>query len=144
MKICILYDSKYGIGKGCVEYLGAYLKEKGNQVEIYSIKDIKPKSIPEVDAYIFSAPTHFGNVSLKMKGYLNKIKEKEGKRYAVITTCLGPESKAVDTMEEILNDKGMEKVSNGLKIKVNSMKGPPEEEYETKLKEFADEIMKAM
>jgi flavorubredoxin len=142
MKICILYDSKYGIGKGCVEYLGSYLKDRGNQVEIYSIKDIKSKSIPEVDAYIFSAPTHFGNVSLKMKGYLNKIREKEGKRYAVMTTCLGPESKAVDTMEGILDDKGMKKISNGLKIKVNSMKGPAEEGHEKELKKFADEIMK--
>jgi len=44
-------------------------------------------------------------------------------------------------MEELLQPKGMTKVSNGIKIKVTGMKGPLEEGYQKKLEDFATEII---
>ena len=41
MKVCILYDSKFDTGKTCMGYLGDIMKDKGNNVDIYSVKKIK-------------------------------------------------------------------------------------------------------
>lgn len=141
MKVCILYDSKYGTGKSCMEHLGSLLNDKGNDVEIYSVKEIGPTSIPEAEAYIFSAPTHLGNVSGKMKGFLKKLDNKDGKKYSVITTCMAPDkTRATETMEHILNEKGMEKATISIKIMVKAIKGPADEYSRVQLKDLADEL----
>lgn len=137
MKVCIVYESKYGNGKKCVEYLQDIISRKGHEVEIFSIREIKPKSLPQVDFYIFSAPTHIGNPPRKMKKFLKRL-EIRGK-YPLITTYLDPKTKTLEKMEEILQTKGMTKVSS-IKIKVNGMKGPLEDNYKQKLEEFATKI----
>ena len=142
MKVCILYDSKYGNGKTCMEFLGSFIKDSDHEVEIYSVKEIEPSSIPEADVFIFSAPTHFGNVSGKMKEFIKKIDNKEGKRYSVITTCLEHgKSDTTDTMEKILEEKGMKKAAKSVKIKVKGMKGPVDNNSEKQLKNLANELM---
>ncbi|KYC46906.1 MAG: flavodoxin [Candidatus Methanofastidiosum methylothiophilum] len=145
MKVCILYDSKYGTGKSCMEYLGSIIKEKGNDVDIYSVKEISPSSMPDTEIYIFSAPTHLGHVSGKMKGFLKKIENKEGKKYSVITTCMAPDkTQATENMENILREKGMIRASNSIKIKVKTIKGPAEESSKEQLKELAEELLKEL
>ena len=57
-----------------------------------------------------------------------------------MTTYMDPKTKIIQKMDEILQTKGMTKVSDGLKIKVTGMKGPLEEDYKQKLEEFATEI----
>ncbi|MCC7572319.1 MAG: flavodoxin domain-containing protein [Candidatus Methanofastidiosum sp.] len=131
MKVCILYDSKYGNGKTCMEYLGSIIKDRKHEVDIYSVKKIKPTSIPESELYIFSAPTHFGDVSEKMKRFIKKIDGKEGKKYSAINTCLAPEktkeNRAIDTIEMMLEEKGMKRATKNLGIKVKDLKGLAEE-----------------
>lgn len=145
MKVCILYDSKFGTGKSCMEYLESILTNKGNDVEIYSVKEIAPASIPEADVYVFSAPTHLGNVSGKMKGFLKKIDNKNGKKYSVITTCMAPDkTRATETMEQILNEKGMKKAAISMKIMVKELKGPADEYSKEQLKDLAEELMKEL
>lgn len=148
MKVCILYDSKYGNGKTCMEHLGSLIKNNGHEVDIFSVKEIKPSSIPEAGLYVFSAPTHFGDVSKKMKGFIKKIDGKDGKKYLVINTCLAPENvkenKATDTMEMILEEKGMKKAIESVRIKVEGLKGPADNNSHNQLKELAEEIMKKL
>jgi flavodoxin len=139
MKICIVYESKYGNGKKCVEYLQSIIKAKGHDVKTFSIRNIKPNLLPEADSYIFSSPTHIGSIPWKMKRFLKKIKPKEGVKYALMATCINPDTKAIQKMEEILSKKGMIKISE-TKIKVKGMKGPLEENYKEKLDAFAEEI----
>jgi flavodoxin len=142
MKVCIVYESKYGNGKTCAEYLQSVISGKGHDTEILSIREIKPKLLPQADFYIFSAPTHIGGPPGKMKRFLKNLKceEKEAK-YALITTCVDLDTKALQKMKDILQPKGMMKISDGLKIKVTGMKGPLEEGYQKKLEEFATEIL---
>jgi flavorubredoxin len=138
MKVQIFYESKFGNGKKCVEYLGNVITEKGHEVNTCSIRDIKPNSISQSDLYIFSSPTRMGNVHGKVKKFLKKMEiPGEGRKYALMATYADPETKALTTMEDLVKAKGMTKVTDGIKIKVNGMKGPLEDSYEEKLDEFA-------
>lgn len=117
------------------------IDEKGHDVVISSIHEIKPKSVPQVDFYIFSSPTHIGSPPRRMKKFLKKLEiKREGTKYSLMTTYMDPKTKIIQKMDEILQMKGMTKVSDGLKIKVTGMKGPLEEDYKQKLEEFATEI----
>jgi flavodoxin len=141
MKIYIAYESKYGNGKKCVEHLQAFMSKKGHDVGISSVREIKPKSLPGADLYIFSSPTHIGGPPGKMKKFLKKLEIKqEGAKYALLTTCLDPKTKTLQIMEELLQPTRMTKISDGIKIKVTGMKGPLEEGYQKKLEDFATEI----
>ncbi len=142
MKVCIAYESKYGNGKKCVEHLKSVIEKEGHKVDLSSIRDIKPRSIPTADLYVFSSPTHMGGPSGKMKKFLKKLElNKKGTKYALMTTLMDPEAKTLEKMVEILEDKAMTKVGSGLKIKVTGMKGPLEGGYEQKIEEFAEKII---
>ncbi len=145
MDICIIYDTKYGNGKSCMQYLSSILKKDKLDVEIYSVKELEPKLLPEAELYIFSAPTHLGNASGKMKKFIKKINDQKGKKYSVITTCMVPDkTRAIENMEKELRDKGMENITSGTKIKVEKYKGPLEENAEKQLKDLAKEIKKKL
>jgi hypothetical protein len=76
-----------------------------------------------------------------MKRFLKKLEIKlEGAKYALITTYADPKTKSLQIMEKLLQPTGMTKISDGLKIKVNGMKGPLEDDYERKLDAFAKNI----
>ena len=142
MKICIAYETKYGNGKKCMEYLQGVFTEDGHEVDLFSVRERAPSSLPGAELYIFSAPTQVGNVAGKMKKFLKKaVVPQENAKYALITTCMDPpKSKSLATMGEILEQKGIKKAVDGLMIKVNGMKGPCDEGHQDKLKAFAKEV----
>lgn len=141
MNICIAYESKYGNGKKCVDYLHTVLNKEGHDVATYSVHDAKPKSLPRADLYIFSTPTHVGGPPRQMKKFLKNFEtEQDGAKYVLLTTCMDPKTKSLKIMEELLQPREMTKVSDGIKIKVNGLKGPLESEYEGKLDTFIKEI----
>lgn len=69
MKICIIYESKYGNGKKCMEYLQDILTGDSHDVDLFSVREKDPVSMPEAELYIFSAPTHVGNTAGRMKKF---------------------------------------------------------------------------
>lgn len=144
MNISIIYESKYGNGKEAMTYLETSLRKKGYSVQLMSVHEIKPKSTPEVDLYIFSAPNRMGKIIRSMRKFLEKMEIKNPKaQYIVVNTCLNPSSsqdKGLEQMEEILRKKNISKLSEGLKLKVIAMKGPLEAGYEKKLEELALKI----
>jgi multimeric flavodoxin WrbA len=143
MNICIAYESKYGNGKKCVEYLHKIINEKGHNSEVFSIRDIRPDSIPEADLYVFSSPTHIGQPARKMKKFLKKIViQQDGVKYALMATHLDPEASTLDKMDVFIEPKNMIKITNGLKIKVKGMKGPLEDGFEEKIETFATVLLK--
>jgi flavodoxin len=143
MKVCITYESKFGNGKQCAHYLHGAFTKKGHEAEIFSIKDVKPDSMPQADLYIFSSPTHVGGPPGKMKKFLKKLEIKvEGSKYALMTTYQDPRTRTLEKMEELLGPTGMTKISKGVKIKVTGMKGPLEDGFEDKLEEFTNQVLK--
>jgi len=142
MKICIAYESKYGNGKACMEYLADILTKGGHEIDLFSVRDRGPASVPEADLYIFSAPTQIGNVAGKMKKFLKKmVIPKDDAKYALVTTCMDPsKTKSLGTMGGMLESKGVSRAADGLIIKVKGMKGPCGEGHEKQLEEFAKRI----
>jgi len=144
MNISIIYESKYGNGKEAMTYLDTILKNKRYSVQLMSIHDIKPQLIPESDLYIFSAPNAFGKIVRSMRKFLEKIEIKNSSaQYILVNTCLNPASsqdKGLEQMDEILSKKKISKLSDGLKLRVMTMKGPLESGYEKKLEDLALKI----
>jgi len=147
MKICIAYESKFGNGKGCMEYLQGVMSKKGHDVEMFSVREREPTSLPPTDLYIFSSPTQIGSPARKMKKFLKKLEiSQEGAKYALVTTCLSlnPEANTLEKMEKLLQPKEIIKVTDGLMIKVTGYKGPVESGYKEKLDTFAEDILKSL
>jgi flavorubredoxin len=144
MNISIIYESKYGNGKEAMTYLDNMLKNKGFSVQLMSIHDVNPRSLPESDLYIFSAPNAFGKIVRSMRKFLDKMEIKNSNaQYTLVNTCLNPSSgqdKGLEQMEELLSKKNISKLSDGLKLKVMSIKGPLESGYEKKLDELVLKI----
>ena len=144
MKISIMYESKYGNGKEAMMRLESILQKKGYSVQHQSIHEIKPHNLPEADVYVFSAPNAFGKINRSMRKFLEKMEIKnQNIRYVLVNTCLNPSSsqdKGLEQMEEILREKNIMKLTEGLKLKVMGIKGPLEAGYEKKLEELADKI----
>ncbi len=144
MKISIIYESKHGNGKEAMTYLENNLRKKGCSVQLQSIHEIKPHQLPEADVYVFSAPNAFGKIIRSMRKFLEKIEIKNpNARYVLVNTCLDPTSnqdKGLEQMEEILREKNIMKLTEGLKLKVLGIKGPLDSGYEKKLDELAEKI----
>ncbi len=144
MKISIIYESKHGNGKEAMTYLENILRKKGCSVQLQSIHEIKPHQLPEADVYVFSAPNAFGKIIRSMRKFLEKIEIKNpNARYVLVNTCLDPTSnqdKGLEQMEEILREKNIMKLTEGLKLKVLGIKGPLVSGYEKKLDELAEKI----
>ena len=142
MKACIVYESKYGNGKKCVEHLQDIMSKTGHDVETFSVREVKPNELPQADIYVFSTPTQIGSPARKMKKFLKKLEVKqEGAKYALMTTHSSDKTNALQKMENFLQPIGMTKITDGLKIKVTGMKGPLESGYEEKLDAFAKDIL---
>jgi menaquinone-dependent protoporphyrinogen IX oxidase len=144
MNVCIVYESKYGNGKKCMEYLQGVIRKKGHTVEMFSIHEKDPTSLPSADLYIFSSPTQIGSLAGKMKKFLKKLElPKVGVKYALVTTCMNPpKTKSLRVMEKLLQSRDLSKVSDGLMIKVTGMSGPLESGFEEKLDAFANDILR--
>ena len=143
IKVCIAYESKYGNGKKCMEYLQNVMNKKGHDVELFSIREKGPTAIPSADLYVFSSPTQIGSPAGKMKKFLKKLQiPQEGAKYALVTTCMSPpNTKCLQKMEKLLSTKEISKISDGLMIKVTGMNGPLDSGYEEKIETFADNIL---
>lgn len=143
MKICIAYESKFGNGKGCMEYLQGVMSKKDHDVEMFSVREREPTSLPPADLYIFSSPTQIGSPARKMKKFLKKLEiSQEGAKYALVSTHLNSKANTREKMEKLLQPKDISKITDGLMIKVEGMKGPLESGYKEKLDTFAEDILK--
>lgn len=144
MKIHILYISRYGNGQKCAEYLGKVLKQKGQDVEVHSMKEVNPKKIPEADVYIFSSPTHIKKPPIKVRRFLKRVRiQSRNTRYALMATVVGKQMKTVNIMEKFLEHKDIMKAAKSIQIRVGGLRGPLEKDYQKKLENFASEIIKS-
>ncbi len=142
MKYIIIYWSRYGNGKKLVEYLARKLKEKAGEAQIFKTDEADPTTMPQADAYVFSAATEAFSIQRDMKAFMKKLKGMEGKKYGIINTY-GMKKSRLDKMEKLLSKKKMIKVAgvefhvegDGVQTGNGLMTG-----WEVKLDEFAGKL----
>lgn len=141
MKYVIVYWSRYGNGKKIVENLTGKLKNKAEEVKVFKTDEADPKSMPEADLYVFSAPTEAFNIQKNMRSFMKNIQGLEEKKYGIINTH-SMNRNWLNKMEKLLSKKNMVKVA-GVDFQVGKdaqtgnglMDG-----WEAKVDEFAEKL----
>jgi len=158
MKIEYFHASKYGNGAMVADEFRKQMAAKGITVNIHHVKDARAKHMPEADLYLFSSPGRMGKPKGKMRRFLKKIKLPQGTKYAILTTEGAPQpdkktgrmptegerakwQRIIPIMNEILKEKGFVKVAES-KVLVTGIKGPLEEGWQEKVKEFSSRLLK--
>jgi len=143
MKINIIYESHFRNGKKVVDEISKILKNKKQDVELFSVKNTKPGKLPAADLYIFSSPTRKFTLPPDMRNFLdNFIPPNKNVRYALMTTYLDPRTIALKKMAAILEEKELKKAADDFKVRVKGLKGPIKENYMDRLAVFAEELLK--
>jgi len=110
-KYTIIYWSRYGNGKKCVEYVTKKLKSSGGAVQLLRTKEANPSALPAADIYIFSAPTEAFQVQVEMKAFMRKLEGMDDKKYGLINTHGMKKRNKLKSMTKLLTKKNMVKVA---------------------------------
>jgi len=110
MKVVIVYSSRYGNGKKCVDCVDARLKAKGHSVQVQNAPESDPAQIPPADLYVFSGAAEAFGLARPIKQYLLGLPELSGRKYALINTHSMKKARGLPRMEKILTGKKMVKV----------------------------------
>ena len=144
MKFVIVYSSRYGNGKKCVDVVEKQLKTKGQGVQVINAQEAAPDKIPPADIYIFSAASEKFSLQTWMKKYIKSLPTMEGKKYALMSTHAMDRTIGLNKMEKILTTKKkmalVSKIDFKVEGDVNKGDGLPQG-YEGKLKEWVNGIV---
>jgi menaquinone-dependent protoporphyrinogen IX oxidase len=146
--VSISYLTKYGNNRRAMEHLRDRLIELGHEVHLFSVSDTKPDRIPESDLYVFSTSVRMGKLPGKMRKFAKHFTAGTGgSRYALVVTHAAEPTaekwsptKTVETMHQILGQKGMRSITKELLIRVKDFKGPLEDDYQEKIDQLAKSI----
>lgn len=105
MNIVIVYSSRFGNGKKCVDTVDEQLRIKGHEVKIINAQKADPSQLPPADIYIFSGATEAFNIAVGIRRYLKKLPQMDGKKYALINTHRMKKAIALKKMEKLLSGK---------------------------------------
>jgi flavodoxin len=159
IKIELYHASKFGNGAKVAEELQRVLATKGHQVNVHHIDEPRPKELPLADLYVFGSPTRFGGPIGSMRRFIKKISLPSGTKYAIFATHsdgvpdkktgqkpteeeLSRERKTIPLLDEILKEKGLVKVADKIfVVSAEKMKGPLNEGWQGKVKEFATAML---
>jgi flavodoxin len=144
MKIVMVYSSRYGNGKKCVDVVDEQLRTKGHEVQVINAPKADPNQIPPADLYIFSGATEAFNIAVGIKKYLKKMPSMDGKKYALISTHAMKRAIALNKMEKLLTKKKKMKKVSSIDFRVSNKaqqgNGLPEG-YEDSLLEWVEGIV---
>lgn len=159
MNIEYLHASKFGNGAAVAAEFQKQMTDRGIDVDIHHIRQVKPAELPRADLYVFSSPGRFGKPIRGVRRFLRKVSLPAGTRYAILTTEAGPKpdkktgrmpteeemaqlakyQRVRPIMNEILQAKGLVSVAED-KIYVTGLKGPLEEGWHDKVSAFVGRI----
>ena len=152
MKIELFQASKYGNGAKVAEEFRRAMANKGVEVNVHHIREVKAKDLPPADLYVFGSPGRIGKPIGSMRRFLKKMKLPPATRYAIFSTegAPRPDKKTgkmpteeemarwqhiLPIMDEILQGKGLVKVGE-MKVHVLNIKGPLEDGWEKMVEDF--------
>ncbi|UCF07667.1 MAG: hypothetical protein JSW28_08495 [Thermoplasmata archaeon] len=107
----IIYWSRFGNGRKCVEYTAGKLREMGGNVQLLKTSEADPAAMPLADIYIFSAPAEAFQLQVEMKKFIRKLEGMEGKKYGLINTHGMKKRNKLKTMTKLLTKKNMVKIT---------------------------------
>ena len=143
MKGIVIFDTSYGNTRTIAETISESLKESGMEVDIFYVKDVKKLSAKDYDFLVLGSPTKFGTMSFTVKGFLDKVKNKEwmNKPFAAFDTE-NPENieRNEGSAAEKLREKQMNQMLPVLKAVVLGWKGPLQEGEIERAKEYTRKL----
>jgi len=89
MKGIVVYDTSQGNTRKIAEVLAGSLREKGHEVDLFYVKDVKELAPSQYDFLILGSPTRMNTMSFTMKSFIkDKLKEEGwmGKPFAIFDT----------------------------------------------------------
>jgi flavodoxin len=159
VRVLIGYYTKYGNTEKVAKLIAEGITTtNGNEVVMNNIKDLKLKKDDSYDLILLGSPVHFGKHVGSVKKFIDKLPKTQLKAsaYAIFDTYMASDSETteegvcsytnmVEKIEKQISEKmpNIPKVSPGLSIKVNGMKGPIAEEDLPKCKEYGINLVKA-
>ena len=143
MESVIIYWSRYGNGKKAVDYLADKMNKKDVKIKVYRTEEANPAAMPDVDIYIFSAPTEAFSIQRNMKIFMKKLNGMEEKKYGIMNTH-AMKGNMLKKMEKILAKKNMIKVAEvEIKVGKEAEKGNAlMDGWQKKIDEFAYTLVK--
>jgi flavodoxin len=159
VKVLIGYYTKYGNTEKVAKLIAEGITTTNdNEVVMNNIKDLRLKKEVSYDLILIGSPVHFGKHVGSVKKFINKLPKMQLKAngYAIFDTYMTGDSETteegvcsytnvLEKMEKQISEKmpNLTKVSPGLSIKVNGMKGPIVDEDLPKCKEYGITLVKA-
>ncbi|MEM3549957.1 MAG: flavodoxin domain-containing protein [Candidatus Bathyarchaeia archaeon] len=146
VRVIVVFESRYGNTERAAESITEGINEIGGiEVSLKELKEVDLKAIPGYDAILIGSPNHLGSPTRGIKAFIDKLGQMQlvGKKFAVFDTYMGMDvEKAVKKMEKRLGEKapGLRRLTAGLSIKVQGIKGPVLEGELIKCKEFGKKI----
>jgi len=153
----IVYDTKYGNTEKVAKCIGDGITSiQGNEVIVSNVKDVKLKKDDSYDLLLVGSPVHFGKHVGSIKKFINKLPKTQPKlnAYTIFDTYMGDDSetaeegvcsytKMIDKFENQINETlpGLKRLSPGLSIKVDGMKGPIADGELPKCKDFGKKLV---
>jgi len=110
-RVTIVYDSRTGnTEKMALAVADGARKVKGTEVVLLKVDKAKPKDLTEADAIIFGSPTYYGNMSGKMKSFIDRTNSVHGKLKGKVggaftssgDTACGAETTVLSMLEAML------------------------------------------
>lgn len=158
-KIEYFHASVYGNGAQVAEEFKRRMAERGIEVGVHHIDDIKSDAIGPADLYVFSTPGRFGKPIKGMRRFLSDLELPRGTRCSVLTTEPAPQpdkktgklpneeeigkcQHVMPIMLETLEGKGMTVIAKA-KVYVTGLKGPLEAGWQNKVTGFAESLVAA-
>ena len=140
MTISIIYHTRFGNNALVADLLSDTLESKGHGVSIHPISEAHPSEIPASDLYIIGSPTQIGTLPIRVNRFLKRLKIPSGSRFAVYATYAEPGSGAPGKITSIMEAHGAESVAKPLMLAVKDLKGPLEDEWESKVTKWIETL----
>ncbi len=140
MTISIIYHTRFGNNALIADLLSDTLESKGHGVSIHPISEAHPSEIPASDLYIIGSPTQIGTLPIRVGRFLRRLKIPSGSRFAVYTTHAEPGSGAPGKITSTMEAHGAESVAKPLMLAVKDLKGPLEDEWESKVTKWIETL----
>jgi flavodoxin len=150
VRVCIVYDTRYGNTKLVAEEIAEGLREiEGIKAVISDVESADLRAHNNYDALVIGSPNHYSGPTEGVKTLIDSLSGHnfEGKVFTVFDTFVGKNSdfflgKAVRKMEKAIGEKApdLKPLAPGLSIRVGGTKGPIVEGELPKCRDFGRKI----